>query len=174
MKNCYAMYLQRILCNLNVYMSEETESTSTSKSNSAIDTLSLELLTNRSQYKRYLSKEQPEKFQKKQSHLTKIKKYAPRIKSLMLDLLLDPDMPVTNDVNGAFNQFLDVCVRHFEMRDLEDRNRGYKAEIDDAEFEEEEMFGTIDESAASVTGLSPEHEPFVKSLWGNQVIRRKK
>jgi hypothetical protein len=142
--------------------------------NPKIDKLTLELLTNRSHYKKYLSKEQPEKYEKKQSHLSKIHKYASKIKSLMLDLLLDPEMPVTNDVNGSFNQFLNVCVRHFEMREIEDRGAGYKAEIDDAEFEDDEdtLFGSMDEP--DEPPISRFEDPFTKSLWGTGAVKLRK
>ena len=56
----------------------------------AIDKLTLELLTNKTQYKKYLAKEDPYGYQKQQEYLGKIKKYKSKILGLSKDYLENP------------------------------------------------------------------------------------
>jgi len=60
-----------------------------------IDKLTLELLINKNQYKKYLSKTDPEKFKTNQEHLEKINKYRGKIMTMFSQLLDNPDKQIT-------------------------------------------------------------------------------
>ena len=132
--------------------------------NSMIDQMTMELLCNRSQYKRYLAKTDTETYETNQAYLAKIEKYYSKLKSLTDALLLDPEKQITNDVNNAFNQYIKVCFHHVELKEMEERSLRF-GEKDDAEFEDETLFGQMDLAPSSNVS---------SSFWGKQVIRRRK
>ena len=120
--------------------------------NQDIDKLTLELLTNKSQYKKYLSKADPEKYKSNQEHLEKISKYRGKILSVFSQLLDDPDKQITTSLNEDFDHFVKSCISHFEKQQEED---------DDI------MFGNCDEKDELIESDTPKS----KSFWGKSIIK---
>jgi hypothetical protein len=60
-----------------------------------IDKLTLELLTNKSQYKKYLSKEDPKRFQENKEYLEKIQKNKSKILRITNEFLENPEKQFT-------------------------------------------------------------------------------
>lgn len=104
-----------------------------SKKNASIDKLTLELLTSKTKYNKYLSKNEPEKFKKYDQFQQKLKKYGHKIKNLTESLIMDYEMPVTNDVNECFYNYANVLIRHFEMRELETKSGGGNQETEESD-----------------------------------------
>ena len=95
----------------------------------SIDKITMELMMNRSHYKKYLLKQDPNKYQEKQEYIQKIKKYKLKILTMINELLDDSvklDIPekYTRDINDSFNEYLKTCVKHFEICELESRSSG--------------------------------------------------
>ena len=95
----------------------------------SIDKITMELMMNRSHYKKYLLKQDPAKYQEKQEYIQKIKKYKLKILTMINELLDDSvklDIPekYTRDINDSFNEYLKTCVKHFEICELEARPSG--------------------------------------------------
>jgi hypothetical protein len=93
----------------------------------AIDKITMELMMNRSHYKKYLLKQDPNKYQEKQEYIQKIKRYKLKILSIMNELLddsvkLDISEKYTRDINDSFNEYLKTCVKHFEICELENHS----------------------------------------------------
>lgn len=84
-----------------------------------IDKMTMELLMNKKKYNKYISKTDPELYDKKQQDFAKMQKYAARILDLTEGLLNDPNMEVQNDVNDTFIQYVKTCMYHFETKDME-------------------------------------------------------
>ena len=87
-----------------------------SSSQSSIDKLTMELMMNRSHYKKYLLKQDPNKYQEKQEYIQKIKKYKLKILTMINELLddsvkLDITEKYTRDINDTFNEYLKTCVK---------------------------------------------------------------
>lgn len=90
----------------------------------SIDQITMELMMNRSHYKKYLAKQDPNKYQENQEYINKIKKYKLKITNIMLELLDDSvksnvSEKYTRDINDTFNVFLKTCVKHFEIYELQ-------------------------------------------------------
>jgi hypothetical protein len=120
-----------------------------------IDKLTLELLINKSQYKKYVQKNDPAKYSENQVYLGKIQKYSYKIEQLFSSLLENPDQQITTDVNREFTHFVKTCIQYFELKEMECVAEDHNGDpIDD-----ETLFGTIDDSVASSSS----------SLWGHKI-----
>lgn len=134
-----------------------------STSNAEIDKWTLELLINKSQYSKYLSKTDPSKYKKHQEHLMKIELYLEKIMELTHDLLENPEKQVTTDINSSFEEYIKTCIHYFEMKEYEEKcsqseNQG---EEEDDKDNDDMMFGKIDEPATKGS-----------SYWGKSIYKK--
>ena len=83
-----------------------------------IDKLTLELFINKSQYQRYLSKADPEKYKIRQEHLDNIQRYKSEIKEMTSDLL--ENAQITTEINDAFETYVKCVISHLQMREYDD------------------------------------------------------
>jgi hypothetical protein len=148
-------------------MSEEPENTTLSKSlemckpSNSIDEITLQLMTNKAQYKKYISKVDPVKYSEQQGFLAKVAKYRYKIQSLFSTLLENPETQITNSVNDGFEHFITTCIKHIELKDIENRRGDRETEDDD----EDVLFGNMEESS---NPLQEEREPS-SSYWGKSI-----
>lgn len=129
-----------------------------------IDKLTLELLTNKSQYKKYLSKADPEKYKSNQEHLEKVSKYRVKIMDVFSQLLDDPDKQITTSLNDDFDHFVKSCINHFEMKELENHGNHFEKDEEDDDI----MFGNCDEKNELIESDIPKS----KSFWGKPIIKK--
>ena len=86
-----------------------------------LDKLTLELLMNKTNYKKYVEKTDPKKFDERQNFLARVRKYRGRILSLTEEYLEDPDIQVTLDMNQAFDDYMKSAIRYMEDQDIQSR-----------------------------------------------------
>ena len=86
-----------------------------------LDKLTLELLMNKTNYKKYIEKTDPKKFDERQNFLARVRKYRGRILSLTEDYLENPDIQVTLDMNQAFDDYMKSAIRYLEDLDIQSR-----------------------------------------------------
>lgn len=96
------------------------EVTATTKSMD-LDKLTLELLMNKTNYKRYIEKTDPKKFDERQTFLARVRKYRGRILSLTEDYLENPDIQISLDMNQAFDDYMKSAIRYLEDQDIQSR-----------------------------------------------------
>ena len=124
----------------------------------SIDKITMELMMNRSHYKKYLLKQDPQKFQEVQEYTDKIHKYSDHIESLFTELLID-SMKInvtekhTHALNDSFREFVKSCIQHFELKELErtDDPTSSSASIDDTDV----LFDTINDTPSSTSWGKP-------------------
>ena len=146
-----------------------------------IDKLTLELLINKNQYKKYLSKTDPEKFKTNQQHLEKINKYRGKIMTMFSQLLDNPEKQITTSINEDFDHFVKTCICHFEMKEIEKQD-SYSYEKDD---DEDMLFGNCetqiynnnhddqhDEYEDENEMLCEKNHSKTKSFWGKPIIKK--
>lgn len=92
----------------------------------SIDLLSLELLTNKSQYKKYLAKEDPKKFQEQQEFSNKIKKHRSKILSITKEFLENPDKLFNTEMNEILKHYAKITIRYIELKEVERENLYHK------------------------------------------------
>jgi hypothetical protein len=147
-----------------------------------IDKLTLELLINKNQYKKYLSKTDPEKFKTTQEHLEKINKYRGKIMTMFSQLLDNPEKQITTSINEDFDHFVKTCICHFEMKEIEKQdNYSYEKEDD-----EDMLFGNCETQIYNNNDQQyDEHDDYehekellceknhskTKSFWGKPIIK---
>lgn len=86
-----------------------------------LDKLTLELLMNKTTYKRYLEKTDTKKFDERQQFLARVRKYRSRILSLTEDYLENPDIQASLDMNQAFDDYMKSAIRYLEDLDIQSR-----------------------------------------------------
>lgn len=119
-----------------------------------IDKMTMELLMNKRKYNKYISKNDPEKYNQRQEEFSRIQRFAPRILSLTEDLLNNPDTEVPGDIHQSFLDYVKTCMYHFETKDREHAG-SYEGDHD-----ENTMFDKCDEEESPTEA---------KSYWGKRI-----
>ena len=146
----------------------ESESVGTSN-NEMIDKLTLELLMNKTHYKRYIANADPTKHAEMVKHNALITKYKYKIMNITNDMLSDPSKQITTNVNEAFNGYVKTLIQYFQMKELENKSNEHS---DD----EDVLFGNMAEDDCARAESEPNDvvEPVMKSFWGgSRVVKQK-
>lgn len=142
----------------------EDDNTQQNESNNEfIDNITLELLMNKGQYHKYISKKHPEKYEKVKEYQEKLYKYKYDIIDLTKELLENPEKEITNEVNEIFEAYVKKLMHFFEMKEMETGNmftpRPYDNDEDDM------MFEKIDEPTSTTN-------TYGDSLWGKRITKK--
>jgi len=141
------------------------ENNNSNNNNNDINKLTLELFMNKNNYKKYLSKTDPKKYEEHQKHISNINKYKQSIMQLTNDLMRDPDMQITTEVNEMFENYTKTLIHHFQQKEYE--NTPYNNEF--AKDDDEDMlFGTIDNDN---NNNNDNHA--MQSFWGKDRVVKK-
>ena len=125
--------------------------------NNELDKLTLELFMNKKNYKRYLEKIDPKKYSDMQLHNIEIEKYRGTILTMTDDLLENPNLQITTEINEIFDAYTKIIIRYLKHKEIENNLET---------CEEDVMFGTMDEHDQSSSTR-------MKSYWsGEQVVKR--
>lgn len=150
--------------------------------NVAIDKLTLELLMNKRQYRKYVEKHNPEEYTKKQTEYDRFLKYKPRISHLIHELLNDYSVSGNSehlgnlDIQDSFQSLLNSCIYFFETRDYDNRESHYGGQEDDTIFSPEHMNSdstrnpTPTDSAVFSAPFANHYRPG-NSFWGKNVSK---
>jgi hypothetical protein len=125
--------------------------------NNELDKLTLELFMNKKNYKKYLEKTDPKKYSDMQLHNIEIQKYRGTILTMTDDLLENPNLQITTEINEIFDAYTKIIIRYLKHKEIENNLET---------CEEDVMFGTMDEEVQS-------DSTYMKSYWsGEQVVKR--
>lgn len=102
----------------------------------SIDKFTLELLTNKIHYKRYLEREEPKKFKEHEEYLEKIKKYKSKILRLSNEFLENPEKMFNIEMNEMFAIYSKTIIKYIELKEIERENLYNKDEENDEEDDE--------------------------------------
>ena len=148
----------------------ETDNTSiVANNNEMIDKLTLELLMNKSHYKRYIANADPTKHAEMVKHNALITKYKYKIMNITNDMLSDPSKQITTSVNEAFNGYVKTLIQYFQMKEFENKSNEHSDEDD-------VLFGNMAEDDCATAESEPSDvvEPVMKSFWGgSRVVKQK-
>jgi len=127
--------------------------------NAEIDKLTLELLLNKTHYSKYLSKNDPKKYDEFREFKAKLRKYSIDIVDITSQLIENPKKPFSSDIEDSFLTYVKSIFRHLELKKME--NSGSHNEDDD-----DVLFGNFDKP-------DDESSPMIKSFWGKtQVVKK--
>jgi hypothetical protein len=126
--------------------------------NDNIDQLTLETFMNKKNYKKYIEKANPQKYTEIQNHHLDLMKYRGSIITMTDDLLENPNLQITTEINDIFDAYTKTIIRHFKNKEFERKNPYYEDETQDEE--EDILFGKIDDIPK-------------ESLWGKERVIKK-
>jgi hypothetical protein len=128
-----------------------------------IDKLTLELLINKSQYKKYIQKNDPAKYSENKQYLGKIDKYRNKIAYMFSSLLENPEQQITTDINRDFTFFVKTCIQYFELKEMEHNQQDHNGDPID---EDDILFGNMNDDVIPPVGtIYGSSEP--KKMWNN-------
>jgi hypothetical protein len=104
-----------------------------------MDKLTLELFTNKTQYRKYLSKNDPDKFNSLQEEREKILKYKQELLERTDKLISCPDLAISPLIQESFDNYVNVLIKEIETNKLEIK------EFEDNSTDEETLFKNMDE-----------------------------
>ena len=85
----------------------------------SVDKLTLELFTNKTNYRKYLSKSDPDKYRLLEEKREKYTQYKKEILEKTEKMLSFPDLAVSTLVQETFENFADVLIKEIETNALE-------------------------------------------------------
>mgnify|MGYP001149405190 FL=1 len=130
-----------------------------------INNITMNFLMNKSQHKKYISEEDPARYEREQKHIRTLKKHKNEIIELTRRLICEPDTQITTDVNESFNDYTRTLLRYLKMKDIE--KKGY-----DNDSDNETLFGNIDESDEEDTDSKRDSQNDITSFWGTKLIKK--
>ena len=130
-----------------------------------INNITMNFLMNKSQHKKYISEEDPARYEREQKHIRTLKKHKNEIIELTRRLICEPDTQLTTDVNESFNDYTRTLLRYLKMKDIE--KKGY-----DNDSDNETLFGNIDESDEEDTDSKRDSQNDITSFWGTNLIKK--
>jgi len=130
-----------------------------------INDITINFLMNKSQHKKYISTEDPARYEREQKHIHALTKYKKEIIDLTRRLICEPDTQITTDVNESFNDYTRTLLRYLKMKEME--NKGY-----DNNSDEETLFGTMDESDEENMDYKRDPKNDITSFWGTTIMKK--
>ena len=146
-----------------------------------LDALTLQLLSSKKRYNKYLESAQPNKANEIQEFYGKIRKYRSRILQTVNKYLDKPETQTTTDVDETIEACFKTLIRHYEI--LNKEQKSYLNDYDetdslddevDADAEDEDADADEDASLYEANEIleEPKSKPASsKSFWGNSVVK---
>ena len=128
---------------------------SNNSTNEFIDDITLQFLTNKSQYNKYLSNYDKQKFDEINEFKNKINKNREKILEITKTYMDNPDAQISIELYEAFEIYMKVCIKHIDFKNLEKLN----AYNYDKTVEVDTIFENVDNN--------------FNSYWGSGVIKKK-
>lgn len=123
---------------------------STSPKNDYIDEITLQLLINKQCKTKYLMQNDEQKHKELEETKSQIYKYKSEIQNIFQCYLNDHSYQICNDIDNCYHNFVKACLKHFEIKEIEQENNYNKP------YEDDMLFGNNSNA-------------FTKSYWGKSI-----
>jgi hypothetical protein len=136
-----------------------------------IDALTLQLLSSKKRYNKYLESAQPNKANEIQEFYGKLRKYKSRILQTVEKYLDKPETQTTTDVDETIEACFKTLIRHYEILNKEQKSylNDYN-ETDSSEDEDANAYASGDDDEG-LEEPNPKPSTSSKSFWGNSVVK---
>ena len=144
-----------------------------------LDALTLQLLSSKKRYNKYLENAQPNKANEIQEFYGKIRKYRSRILQTVNKYLDKPETQTTTDVDETIEACFKTLIRHYEILNKEQKSYLNDYDETDSSDDEADADASLYEDADADASLyedtrleEPKAKPSSsKSFWGNSVVK---
>jgi hypothetical protein len=143
-----------------------------------LDALTLQLLSSKKRYNKYLESAQPNKANEIQEFYGKIRKYRSRILQTVNKYLDKPETQTTTDVDENIEACFKTLIRHYEI--LNKEQKSYLNDYNETDSSDDEANANEDADEDEDASLyeantsleEPKSKPASsKSFWGNSVVK---
>jgi hypothetical protein len=136
-----------------------------------IDALTLQLLSSKKRYNKYLESAQPNKANEIQEFYGKLRKYKSRILQTMEKYLDKPETQTTTDVDETIEACFKTLIRHYEI--LNKEQKSYLNDYNETDSSEDEDADANADASGDDDESLEEPKPYTssKSFWGNSVVK---
>jgi hypothetical protein len=100
------------------------------------------MFMNKNQYRQYIAKTNPKKHAEKEWFNQELHKYSELILTLTERMVENPEDSPTTEIHEIFETYVQVLLRHFQLKEIESANLYHYQ--DEEKEEEEVLFGKID------------------------------
>jgi hypothetical protein len=119
-----------------------------------INRLTIELMMNKSQYKKYLAKTDPNLYQETQTRTENIAKYSNKITDIFMNLLNESNIKYNNKLENIFNAFLNESLEILKNQ-----------EYNNTENNTNELFSNNESTTNTTTNTTTNNS----SYWGETI-----
>ena len=143
-----------------------------------IDALTLKLLTSKKRYNTYLATANPDKSAEIQEYYEKVRRNKTRMKEIIGKYLENPATETSNDIDDMFESLFKLLIKHFEMKDYEDKCARHNYDETDSSEEDEQLFAEKEEASREGDGEDEEEEEEkpvtpIMTFWGKKIKKNK-
>ena len=103
-----------------MYMDSDENISSSPQNDKFLNELTMKLLTNKTNYAKYLTKTDNEKYEEHQEFIQDCKNFSPEILDITKKLCKNPEEDFGSDVKDAFNEYAHVLIRYLEVKERSD------------------------------------------------------
>jgi hypothetical protein len=150
-----------------------------------IDKLTLELLINKNQYRKFLAKTDPSKSKEYEDYLEQLNQYKESILTMTNDLLENPALQISTEINEIFETYVKTIIRYLQMKEMEDKHE-YSYEHDEHTLFGKRAFENIGANMAAYSHKSSNYSlgileneivekeelPSTQSFWGKAIRKQ--
>jgi hypothetical protein len=130
-----------------------------------LDQLTIELLTNKKHFNKYLSNNDPDKFEIEIKRTANIQKYNTQILHLINEMLFNNQCIVSNDLQTSFNEFLNICFKHFESININEKDEDVLFPYESDQEQQEQIEYPLDPPSLNKLDIYLTN----KSFWGSNI-----
>jgi hypothetical protein len=127
-----------------------------------LDELTLSLLMNKTQYRKYITQTDPAKNEVNRRFIKDNHLYRSKILEITARMLDTPDVQITTDVDKIFVAYTKTLVQYFQMKELEQQTKHNNGYCDSTDDTYDSLFDSIEETTS---GQSP-----TSSFWGKERV----
>jgi hypothetical protein len=128
---------------------------------STTDKLTLELLMNKTHYKKYIEKNEPIRFIEQQAKITELTMYKSDIISITNMLIDEPNTQTNYEINELFNEYTKALIQYIKHKNNE-TNENHHSTYNDYDDDDDVLFGNMETKSFIQKNIST-------SFWGKNI-----